>query len=56
MLSLIMHKKEVINQLISDHVQIGPHKFQLQGKIGLVMFAEEDNQSHKTTLFVNTAM
>ena len=56
MLSLIMNKKEVINQLISDHVQNGPHQFQIQGEIGLVMFVEEDNQSHKTTIFVNTAM
>ena len=35
MLSLIMNKKEEINQLISDHVENGPHKFQLQGEIGL---------------------
>ena len=54
-LSPIMNKKEAINQLISDHVQNGPHKFQLQGKIGLVNFVKEDDQSHKTTLFVNTA-
>ena len=52
MLSLIMIKKEAINQ----HVQNGPHKFQLQGKIGLVKFVDEDDQSHKTILFVNTAM
>ena len=56
MLSLIMNKNEAINHLISDHVQNGPHKFQLQGEIGLVKFVDEDNQSHKTTLFVNTAM
>ena len=51
-----MNKTEAINQLTSDHVQNGPHNFQLQGEIGLVKFVEEDDQSHKTTLFVNTAM
>ena len=56
MLSLILNKKEAINQLISDLVHNGPHKFQLQGEIGPVKFVEEDDQSHKTTLFVNTAM
>ena len=56
MLSLIMNKKEAINQLISDHVQNGAHKFQLQGEIGLLKFVDEDDQCHKTTLFVNTAM
>ena len=56
MLSLIINEKEAINQLICDHVQKGPHKFQLQGEIGLVKFVEEDDQSHMTTLFVNTAM
>ena len=56
LLSLIMNKKEAFNQLISDHVQNGPHRFQLQGEIGLVKFAEEDDQSHKATLFVNIAM
>ena len=56
MLSLKMNTKEAINQLISDHIQSGPHKFQLQGKIELVKFVEENDQSHKTTIFVNTAM
>ena len=44
MLSLKMNKKEAINWLISDH------------EIGLVKFVKEDDQSHKTTLFVNTVM
>ena len=56
MLSLIMIKKEAINQLIFNHVQNEPGKFQLQGGIGLVKFVEEDDQTHKTALFVNTAM
>ena len=56
MLSLKVNQKEAINQLISDHVDNGPHKFQLQGEIGLVKFVEEDDQSHKITIFVNTTM
>ena len=51
-----MNKKEAIYQLISDHVENGPHKFQLQGEIGLVKFVKEDDQSHKFTLFLQTVM
>ena len=51
-----MNKKEAMNQLISDQDQNGSYKFQLQGEIWLVKFVEEDDQSHKTTLFVNTAL
>ena len=53
MLSLITNKKEEVDQLISDHVQFGPRR---NWEMGLVKFLEEDDQSHKTILFVNTAM
>ena len=56
MLRLIMNKKEAINQLIFDHVHNGPQKLELQGEIGLVKFVDEGDQSHRATLFVNTAM